>query len=408
MSHPARHEPLAEARPARVDAVDLLRGVVMILMALDHARDYFGDAAANPTDLATASAALFLTRWVTHLCAPVFSLLTGVGAYLSRRRRTPAELSRYLLERGLLLVVLDPTLFRFLVQFNVDYRVTVLNVIWVLGWSMVALAGLVRLPTAVVATIGVAMIALHDLADGVAPATFGALAPLWVALHQPGFLVNTPRVVVLVAYPLVPWIGVMAVGYALGAVIGWPPERRRRLLWRIGAGLTVAFVLLRALNGYGDPQRWAPQPTAAFTALSFVNTTKYPPSLLFLLMTLGPALLLLAAADVALDGQRRDRTRRALEAALVFGRVPLFYFLLHFTLLHLMAVVASAARYGTIRPMVESPNLGRFPVTQPPGWPSSLPWVYAAWIAVVLLAYPCCRWYGALKARRPDSWLRFL
>lgn len=388
----------------RVDAVDLLRGLVMVLMAIDHARDYFGNAAASPTDLATTTAALFATRWITHLCAPVFCLLTGTGAYLARGRRSAAGLSRFLLTRGLWLVVLEVTVARALWQFNVDYRVTMLTVLWALGWSMVALAALVRLPLALSTGLGAAMILLHDLADRVPAAAFGALAPLWRVLHQPGPLLTTPRAMVFVAYPLIPWIGVMALGYGLGPVLAWPPERRRRWLRRAGSAALAAFVLLRAANVYGDPVPWSHQPTALFTALSFLNTTKYPPSLLFLLMTLGPALLLLAAFDARTAGP----VPPALRPALVFGRVPMFYYLLHVALLHLLAVAACAVRYGAVHWMFESPGVDRFPVTQPPGWPAPLPWVYLAWATVVVLAYPCCRWYAAVKARRPDGWLRYL
>jgi uncharacterized membrane protein len=390
----------AAARGGRVDAVDLLRGVIMILMALDHTRDYFGNAAANPTDLATTTVPLFFTRWVTHFCAPVFFLLSGTGAYLSRRRRSPAELSQFLLTRGLWLVALELTVVRFFWQFNVDYRVTLLNVLWALGWSMVALAALVRLPLRVTAGLGVAMIALHNLADGVQPAAFGPLAPLWTVLHQPGFLATTPRHTVFVAYPLVPWIGVMAAGYGLGAVLDWPRERRRAFLLRAGAALTLGFVALRALYVYGDPSRWSAPGRPELAWLAFINTTKYPPSLLFLLMTLGPALLVLRLADRPVP--------RLVRLALVVGRVPLFYYLLHVVLLHALAVAACHARYGGVRWMFESPSIDRFPVTQPPGWAAPLPGVYLAWVAVVLLLYPLCRWYAALKSRHPSGWLSYL
>ena len=388
----------------RLDAVDVLRGVVMILMALDHTRDYFGNAAANPTDLATTTIPLFFTRWVTHFCAPVFFLLTGTGAYLSRRRRSPAELSRFLLTRGLWLIGLELTVMRAFWQFNVDYQVTVLTVLWALGWSMVALAALVRLPAWLVGAAGVAMVALHNLTDAVAPAAFGPLAPLWTFLHQPGLVFATPRAVVLAAYPLVPWVGVVAAGYGLGPVFAWPTERRRTVLLRAGMGLVLAFVALRTLNGYGDPRPWAAQPRAAFTALSFLDTTKYPPSLLFLLMTVGPALLFLRLVDGWVGG----RVPRPLRPALVVGRVPLFYYLLHVLVLHALAVVVCYARYGAVHWMFESPGVDRFPVTQPPGWPAPLPGVYLAWATAVVLLYPCCRWYGTRKARGTHAWMRYL
>ncbi|MFL5578547.1 MAG: hypothetical protein ACJ79S_21540, partial [Gemmatimonadaceae bacterium] len=263
-----------------------------------------------------------------------------------------------------------------------------------------ALAGLVRLPGWLVTTIGVGMIAGHDLLDAIRPAAFGTWAPLWIVLHAPGALLATPRVFVFAAYPLVPWIGVMAVGYGLGQVFTWPAERRRAFLLRVGMALTLGFVLLRALNGYGDAPQWAPQRTATHTWLSFLNTTKYPPSLLFLLMTLGPALLLLRVTD--------GGTPRLLRPALTFGRVPMFYYLLHVLCMHLLAVLLSAMRFGAVHWMFESPSLAHFPVTQPPGWPVPLPVVYLLWALVVVLLYPCCRWFAALKARRADPWLSYL
>ena len=387
----------------RVDSVDLLRGAVMILMALDHTRDYLGDAAASPTNLASASTALFLTRWVTHFCAPVFFLLTGTGAALALRHRSRAELSRFLWTRGLWLIVLEETVLRTLWQFNVDYRVTILNVIWALGWSMIVLAALSRLPVGAVAAIGAGLIVLHNLADRVTPTAVGAFAPLWMLLHQPGPVLVTPRVFVFVAYPLVPWIGVTAVGFALGRIFDWPRPQRRAFLLRLGAALVVAFVLLRTTNLYGDPRPWAAQPSAFRTLLSFVNTNKYPPSLLYLLMTLGPALLALRLFD---HDERRSLSG-ILRPVLVFGRVPLFYFMLHVLVIHLIALVRSAVAFGGVHWVFESPSIANFPITQPPGWPLSLPWIYASWLLVVLLTYPCCRWYAGLRARR-GGWLSYL
>jgi uncharacterized membrane protein len=396
MNGPVATQPLRH----RIDSVDVLRGLIMILMALDHSRDYFGAASVNPTDLATTTAALFFTRWVTHFCAPVFFLLTGTGAYLARRRRSTSDLSFFLISRGFWLIFLEFVVMRFILQFNIDYRVTILTVLWALGWSMVVLGLLVYLPTWVVGAFGVILIAVHNLADGVSPGAFGALAPLWTVLHSPGFVFNGAHHVVFVAYPLVPWIGVTAAGYALGSFFNLDAHRRRSFLLRLGVGLTVGFALLRASNIYGDPSKWSVQKTSFFTFLSFINATKYPPSLLFLLMTLGPALLFLRAVD--------GRTPAFLRPAMIFGRVPMFYYLLHMAIIHLLAVVASFARYGAIHWMFESPTLGQFPVTQPPGWPAPLPAVYLVWATVVVLLYPLCRWYAALKARSNNPWLSYL
>ena len=387
------------ARP-RLESVDVLRGLIMMVMALDHTRDYFGNYTVNPTDLATTSTALFLTRWITHFCAPVFFLLTGTGAFLSLRRKSRRELSGYLLTRGLWLLLLEVTIGRFGLQFNWDYHVTVLLVLWALGWSMIVLSALVHLPLTAVLAFGTVLIAGHDLLDGITAESWGALAPLWHLLHAPGFLLFTPERTVLVSYVLIPWIGVTAVGFALGQVYRWEGERRRRFLLTAGLALTAAFVLLRLSNLYGDPSRWSAQPTALFTGLSFLNTTKYPPSLLFLLMTLGPALCALGLLEA--------RTPRLLAPALTFGRVPLFYYLLHFPLIHLLALITAGVRYGTSAGMSQSPTIDRFPFTQPEGWGFGLPVVYFVWVAVVLIMYPLCRWFAGLKQRRADAWLSYL
>ena len=380
----------------RLEAVDVVRGVIMIIMALDHTRDFFGIPGQNPTDLANASAALFLTRWITHFCAPVFFLLTGTGAYLSLRRKSPSELSRFLFTRGLWLIFLEVVIVRcFAYQFNFDYRVTMLLVIWALGWSMITLSALVRLPASVVTAIGAVTIVGHNLLDPVKWAN-----PLWSILHSPGFVVNTPEHVVFAGYPLIPWIGVTAVGYGLGQIYGWDAERRRAFLLRLGLGLTVAFLVVRGINIYGDPSRWMPQKNAVFTVLSFLNTTKYPPSLLFLLMTLGPAMLFLSSVDRG--------TPRVLRPALVIGKVPLFYYMLHFALIHLLAVVVSYLRYGSAHWMFESPDLGHYPFSAPPGWGFSLPVVYLTWAFVVIAMYPLCRWFAGVKQRRSDAWLSYL
>ena len=368
---------------ARVESVDVLRGVVMILMALDHTRDYFG-VPGNPTD--PTNTGLFLTRWVTHLCAPTFFLLTGTGAFLSRRRWPERSLSRFLVTRGAWLVILELTLLRFAYQFNVDYRVTMLLVIWALGWAMITLGLLVRLPVPAVGVIGAAMIAGHNLLDGVRSAN-----PVWAVLHGPGPVLQGEHTV-FAAYPLIPWVGVTAVGYALGAVFEWDAARRRRALSWLAAGAVAGFVLLRALNAYGDPRPWSAQGSGIATALSFLNATKYPPSLLFLLMTLGPAMLILRAID--------GGTPTVLRPAVVYGRVPLFYFAAHFTLIHAAAAVTCLAIYGSAHWMVESPGLDKYPFTAPPGWGFPLPVVYLIWLGVVIALYPACRWFGGVKSRR--------
>jgi len=380
----------------RLESVDVLRGVIMILMALDHTRDFFGQTAFSPTDPTQTTIPLFFTRWVTHFCAPVFFLLTGTGAYLSLRKKSKAELSKYLFTRGLWLIFLEITVFRCLgLQFNFDYHLTLLDVLWALGWAMIVLSGLIHLPTWLVTTFGVVMIAGHNFLDRIQSSN-----PLWTIVHSLNFIVANPRHSVFVAYTLIPWVGVTAVGYGLGQIYAWEPVRRRAFLLRAGLGITGAFVILRAINVYGDPVRWSTQKSTAFTVLSFLNTNKYPPSLLFLLMTLGPALLFLWAVD--------GGTPQWLRPALVLGKVPMFYYLLHFPLIHLVAVGVCYARYGQAHWMFESPTIAQFPVTQPPGWGYSLPVVYLIWVSVVLALYPLCRWFADLKKRRDDAWLSYL
>ena len=384
----------AQQSRQRIESVDVLRGLVMILMALDHTRDFFGTFGANPTNLAATTAPLFFTRWITHLCAPVFFLLTGTGAGLARGGRSASDLSRYLIVRGFLLIILELTLIRGLAyQFNFDYQVTLLLVIWALGWSMVFLGLIVFLPVGAIAAIGLALIVGHNAFD-----TVQWNNPLWSILHRPGFVLQGDRTV-FVAYPLIPWLGVTAVGYALSRVYSWEPERRRKFLLTTGLGAIVAFVLLRAGNIYGDPFPWSRQATPLFTALSFINANKYPPSLLFLLMTLGPAMLILRSLDRGTPGWLRP--------AITYGRVPFFYFVAHFALIHVLAVVVTFAIHGAAHWMFQSPTLGQYPFTPPPGWGFSLPVVYGVWIAVVLVLYVPCRRMARLKASGKHPWLSY-
>jgi uncharacterized membrane protein len=395
---PAVAEPVVESvvtTRVRIEAVDVVRGVIMILMALDHVRDFFGNSGLNPTDPATTTIPVFFTRWITHFCAPVFFLLTGTGAYLSLRKQTKRELSRFLFTRGLWLIFLELTVTRCLGwQFNFDYHVTMLIVLWALGWAMIVLSALVYLPAFLVTTFGVVMIATHNLLDSIDSSN-----PLWSILHSPNVIVNHPGRVVRVIYVLIPWVGVTAAGYGLGQIYSWPSARRKAFLLPLGAGLSATFVVLRGINVYGDPLRWSTQKSAAFTALSFLNTTKYPPSLLYLLMTLGPALLFLWAIDA--------RTPQWLRPALTVGKVPMFYYLLHIPLIHVLAIAVCYARYGQVHWMFESPTLRQFPITPPPGWGYSLPIVYLVWGVVVITLYPFCRWFADLKRRRSDAWLSY-
>jgi uncharacterized membrane protein len=392
--------PAAPTRRARIEAIDVARGLIMVIMALDHSHDFFGNFAANPTDLATTTVGLFFTRWITHICAPTFFLLTGIGAYLTLGRMSKGALARYLVSRGLWLIFLELAVMRFALQFNFDYHVTIITVLWALGWAMIVLAALIRLPLWAIGAFGAVLVVGHDALDGVRAASFGALAPFWLLLHQVGVVYDNGHAMVLVSYVLIPWVGVTALGYVLGSTYGWEAPARRRLLSWLGVGLIVGFILLRFIDAYGDPAPWSQQKTPLWTLLSFLDTSKYPPSLLYLMMTLGPALLLLRAFD--------SGTPRLLRPVHIIGRVPLFFYVLHFYLIHLLAVAASGVRYGQVREVFRSPDLAHFPFSAPSGWDLGPPFVYAVWVLVLVLLYPLCRWYAGVRQRRHWWWLSYL
>lgn len=387
----AAAESSAVARP-RLDSVDLLRGLVMVLMALDHTRDFFGSSGINPRDV--ADPALFLTRWITHFCAPVFVFLAGVSAYLyGIRGRSAGEVSRYLLTRGLWLMLIEFTLVRLGWTFSLDVNAFVTQVIWVIGASMVVLAGLIHLPRWAIATLGIAMIAGHNLLDGIRAEHLGSVGWIWNLLHQPGSIQAGPTVYAL--YPLIPWVGVMAAGYAFGPVLKLDPVVRRGLVVRLGLALTAGFLLLRATNLYGDPAAWTAQSTWLATVLSFINCEKYPPSLLYLMMTLGPGLLLLAAS-ARLRGSLTDWIT-------TFGRVPFFYYVAHLFLIHLLAVIFALAVFGDASGLIGPP-----PRAKPAGYGLPLLGIYAVWLLAVVALYPLCRWFAAIKQRRREWWWSYL
>lgn len=352
-------------RPAssRIASIDIVRGAVMVLMALDHVRVYSGVPAGGPTP------GVFFTRWVTHFCAPAFVFLAGTSAFLAGRRMASSELSRFLFVRGALLVLLELTFVRLMWTFNLQVTHLLAGVIWVIGWSMIVMALLVRLPVVAVGIIGLVIIAGHNLIGE----PFGG--PLGQVLYFGGPIGDWEHGPILfVLYSLIPWVGVMAAGYAFGAVV-----HRPRVCLAIGAGATVLFLILRWLNAYGDPRPWQDG------ALSFLNTTKYPASLDFLLMTLGPTIAILPFA----------KRPRWLE---VFGRVPLFFYLLHIPLIHVAAIVVSLVREGRVNPWL----FGNHPAMigdKPEGYMWSLGLLYLVWaIAVVLLYFPC-RWYSTRKLK---------
>ena len=419
-------------RPAaRIGSVDFVRGIVMILMAIDHVRVYSAVPAGGPTP------GVFFTRWITNFVAPAFVFLAGTAAYLhGRKLNSPVALSKFLLTRGLWLVLLELTVLRVAWTFNFDFSHYMLaGVIWMIGWCMVAMSVLSRAPILVNAIAGVAIIALHNVVD-----LFRSQLMQIYAEHDPNWFLKLlyfggvvklgpsgPPLFIL--YVLVPWIGVMMAGYAFGAAITMPPERRRSICLKLGAALTLAFVVLRALDVYGDPRPWrnarpaaarakssatppggnqnsgagsntAPRPRPEMPpALAFLNTTKYPASLSFLLMTLGPMFLLLGLAE-GLHGKLSD-------IVVTYGRVPMFYYLLHIPLIHLATCIVSLVREGHINAWLFA-NHPLAPGRAPQGYMWSLGLLYGVWAICVVTLYFPCRWFAKVRARRASPWLSYL
>ncbi|HJZ95869.1 MAG TPA: heparan-alpha-glucosaminide N-acetyltransferase domain-containing protein [Candidatus Solibacter sp.] len=382
----------------RIQSVDLLRGIVMIIMALDHVRDFFHTGAYHfsPEDLRQTYGFLFFTRWITHFCAPTFVFLSGVSVRLAAAKRPGrGALAKHLIARGLWLIYLEWTVFEFMWTFNFHYQLVVLQVIWVIGWGMILLAGLIWLPERVVAVLAVATILLHNAFDRV------SLPGLWAILHRP-ILLKLGTTPVFELYPLIPWVAVLAAGYCFAPVFRLDDERRRRILIRLGLAMTAAFFVLRFANIYGDPQLWSTQRTFELTAISFFRTLKYPPSLIFLLMTLGPAMFALGLMDRVRVSERNPLR--------VFGRVPMFYYACHFYLIHATALVFSYLRYGRWDYFLHMPGalIGLPDPTFPQDWGYNLAIVYVIWVALVTLLYFPCRWMLGVKQRSRAWWLSYV
>jgi uncharacterized membrane protein len=398
---------LLPAQTSRLVSVDILRGLVLVIMALDHTRDFVSSFRFAPEDMAHTYGALFFTRFITHYCAPVFSFLAGTGAYLSTRRgKSIQQVSWFFLTRGLWLLLLEVTVVGFAWGF-VPWAHG--GVIWILGWSMVAMALIVRLPLRWIAALGLCTIATHNLLDRIDPAWFGKFYWAWTLLHTPGRIAITDNFSFSVLYVLIPWIGVMAAGFAFGTLLIRPD--RRKWTFTLGISATVLFFLLRGFNLYGNgtaglpfgfPRSagpWSIQPTLSLSVISFFNTLKYPPSLDYLLMTLGPSLIVLGL----LDGVKAARGLSRI--LLVYGRVPLFYYVLHLYLIHLIAMVVALISHQPILHGHLSVDFAQ----RPPGYGHSLPFVYAMWILAVAILYLPCSWFMALRARRRDlTWLSYL
>ena len=398
---------ISNAPKSRIASIDLIRGAVMILMAIDHVRVFSGVPAGGPTP------AVFFTRWITHFCAPAFLLLAGTSIFLYARKHT--DVSRYLLLRGAWLILLEFTFLRVAWTFNFDFRhYEMAGVIWVIGCCMILMAGLVRLPLAAVGTIGVVIIAAHNLMDPhmrtlLAGLDQNPLSGLWKIMYV-GFFAGPirfgadgPNLIVL--YTVIPWIGVMAAGYAFGKILAFDPARKRRLCLTIGLSAIGLFLVLRGFNLYGDPRPWHAATTGPHgsppmpSLLAFLNTTKYPASLSFLLMTLGPIIALIPLLEHV-----RGPLARAIT---VFGRVPFFFYMLHIPLIHALALVVSKLRLGYVSPWLFANHPMGNP-EPPEGYIWSLPLLYLVWAITIVLLYFACRWFAALKLKRSDWWLQYL
>ena len=380
----------------RLVSIDILRGLVMVLMVLDHVRTFFSNVGFQATDLTQTTVPLFLTRWITHLCAPSFVFLAGIAVYLYSVRRHPSrqELSKYLIIRGLLLIFLEVTIVRFAWIFEPTYTFSLAGVLWAIGWSMMFLAILIYLPLRVIAGIGILLIFGHNLFDPIQAEQLGKWGGIWAILHEQKMLTVFPGKNLFISYPLIPWIGVIAIGYVFGTVFTLEKSRRLQLLWRWGLGCVAGFLVLRFLNIYGDPEPWSVQANFPNTILSFINCHKYPPSLLFLLMTLGPALLLLYLFE--------KYSIKFLKPLIIFGQAPLFFYIVHLWLIHLSAILLALPKYGLkaiFFPFVVSRLM-------PVDYGYDLPKIYSLWIIMIVLLYPICHWFLTYKRNSQKWWLK--
>jgi len=379
----------------------------MVIMALDHVRDFFSNYGGNPTDAASAPGIIFFTRWITHLCAPTFVFLAGTSIYLQSLRKPRPQLARFLVSRGVWLMVLELVVVSSMLTFHPSTHFFMLQVIWVTGLSMIVMAALIYLPLWAVASFGAALVLIHNAFDWVNPSAMNQVArTVWRLLHQPGVLVPVETGNLwLNLYPLIPWPGIMALGFAFGALLQRPSSTRSRAMLGLGTGSLFIFALLRWTNLYGDPGSWKYQGSGERTLMSFIDVQKYPPSLLFVLVTLGVSLCLMAAFD---SWQSRDRFKPLRSILAVYGRVPFFYYVLHFTTIHLAALLMSAALGLDWRWWIRLPPNGGIFAGYPPGWGFSLPIVYLVWLAIVVLCYFPCRWFAGVKQRNNSRWLSYL
>lgn len=382
----------------RIESVDILRGLVMIIMALDHTRDFFhkGAFTGDPLDPASTTPILYFTRWITHFCAPMFVFLSGLSAWLQGRRKTKKELSRFLISRGLWLIFIDLTVMSLGLTGDIHYGLFVLETLWSIGASMVILGIVIRLPFHVILAIGLLIFFGHNLLD-FGERSRGGIVPLWWSfLHRPTITHLWVDHSLFIFYPFLSWTGLMLLGYCCGKLFTdiEPQSRKKILLW-IGGGALLFFVALRAINIYGDPLHWSQQKNGMATFFSFMNVQKYPPSLLFLCATVGPGLIFLALV--------KNTGSRLGKIISVYGRVPFFYFIVHFYLLHIIAVICYLSRgHSLAEGMQGLPGLP-FKFVQP-GEGSNLWVVYGIWMAIVIAMYPLCKWYDKYKTNHKEKW----
>ena len=387
----------------RIHSIDILRGAIMLIMALDHTRDFFHIHGADqePTDLATTTPLLFFTRWITHFCAPIFLFLSGMSAFLAGQKRSSREQMSFLAKRGLWLIIVEVVVITFGISFNPFYNVIILQVIWAIGWSMIILALLVRTSMAVIVVAGCLLVFGHNLLDYVSLPKEGVL-PVFLNV-----IINSPRVLFPIGtnrfiydlYAILPWTGAMLLGYAFGTLYrpSFDALRRRKILFASGAFSIMLFVTIRYINKYGDPAPWSVQKDSVFTFLSFLNTTKYPPSLQYLLMTIGPGLMVLSALENA-----RNKIASVL---MVYGKVPFFFYIIHFYLIHLLCVIFFfASGYGA-KDIVD-PNLPF--LFRPMHFGFDLWVVYAVWLFVIIILYRPCKWFNNYKATHKQWWLSYI
>ena len=389
---------MTQVKSTRIDSIDVLRGLVMIIMALDHTRDYFhfGSFFIDPTDLNTTTPILFFTRFITHFCAPEFVFLAGTSAFLYGSKKTKPELFKFLFTRGIWLILLELIVNNFIWTFDVSYSFPVLQVIWAIGFSMVCLSFLIYLPKKIIIIIGIILVAGHNLLDGIVMEGMSFKSIVWYLLHQQKFLVLGPNDMILFQYPIIPWVGLMALGYCFGILYskGFDSSLRKKWLLRLGFGSIALFFVLRGINEYGDLVPWTTQRNGVYTMLSFFNTTKYPPSLIFLLMTIGPSLLFLYLIE--------NVKNKVTDFFVVFGRVPLFFYFLHVLVIHIAAIIGILIFGGNWQDMILTADVFMNAKLINYGYP--LYAVYLIWIGLIIFLYPFSKKYMIYKLSHKEKW----